>query len=267
MYHIVLSFLFVNAFLHKMGQNKTSTGKGDMIVKKFATVVLTYILSASCYAASEVGVPLLDADADVSNTVSLQRGARLFINYCVSCHSAEYMRYNRMAEDLDLDPALVKDSLMFASDKIGDTMTIAMRADDSEQWFGVKPPDLSVIARSKGVNYLYSFLNGFYLDSARPTGVNNIYYPNTAMPHVLWDLQGFAQKTVDGEISVPDESRGDMTVIEYQQATRDLVNFLDYIGEPAKLVRYKIGFWVISFLLVLFIITCLLKREYWRDVH
>ena len=149
-----------------------------MIVKKVATAIISYILSISCYAASEVGVPLLDADVDVSNTISLQRGARLFVNYCVSCHSAEYMRYNRMAEDLDLDLELVKDNLMFASDKIGDTMTIAMRSDDSEQWFGVKPPDLSVIARSKGVNYLYSFLNGFYLDSARPTGVNNIYYPN-----------------------------------------------------------------------------------------
>ena len=250
-----------------MGQDETGTGKGDMIVKKIATAIISYILSISCYAASELGVPLLDADVDVSNTVSLQRGARLFVNYCVSCHSAEYMRYNRMAEDLGLDPELVKDNLMFASDKIGDTMTIAMSPDDSEQWFGVKPPDLSVIARSKGVNYLYSFLNGFYLDSARPTGVNNIYYPNTAMPHVLWDLQGFATKTDDGGIFVPEESRGDMTVIEYQQATRDLVTFLDYLGEPAKLVRYKIGFWVISFLLVLFVITCLLRREYWRDVH
>ena len=238
-----------------------------MIVKKVATAIISYILSVSCYAASEVGVPLLDADVDVSNTISLQRGARLFVNYCVSCHSAEYMRYNRMAEDLGLDPELVKDNLMFASEKIGDTMTIAMRSDDSEQWFGVKPPDLSVIARSKGVNYLYSFLNGFYLDSSRPTGVNNLYYPNTAMPHVLWDLQGFATKTDGGDIFVPEESRGDMTAIEYQQATRDLVTFLDYLGEPAKLVRYKIGFWVISFLLVLFVITCLLRREYWRDVH
>jgi ubiquinol-cytochrome c reductase cytochrome c1 subunit len=237
-----------------------------MMVKKVAIAIFVYILSTSCYSASDLGVTLLDADVDVSNTVSLQRGARLFVNYCVSCHSAEFMRYNRMAKDLDLSLELVKDNLMFASDKVGDTMTIAMTPEDSEQWFGVRPPDLSVIARSKGVDYLYSFLNGFYLDDTRPTGVNNLYYPNTAMPHVLWDLQGFAEKNHD-ELTVPEASSGYMTVTEYQQATRDLVTFLDYLGEPAKLVRYKIGFWVISFLLVLFLITCLLKREYWRDVH
>lgn len=235
---------------------------------KAIITVFVFMLSAPYHAASGSGVTLLDSNVDVSNTVSLQRGARLFINYCVSCHSAEFMRYNRMAKDLNLSLELVKENLMFASDKVGDTMTIAMTPDDSEQWFGVRPPDLSVIARSKGVDYLYSFLNGFYLDDTRPTGVNNVYYPNTAMPHVLWELQGFPEKSGHGnELHVPTSSLGEMTVTEYQQATRDLVTFLDYLGEPAKLVRYKIGFWVISFLLVLFLITCLVKREYWRDIH
>jgi ubiquinol-cytochrome c reductase cytochrome c1 subunit len=157
-----------------------------------------------------------------------------------------------------------KKNLMFASDKIGDTMTIAMRPDDAEQWFGVRPPDLSVIARSKGVDYLYSFLNGFYVDPSRPTGVNNHYYPNTAMPHVLWELQGLQDKHGDADKTSSD---GEMTSVQYQQATRDLVAFLDYVGEPAKLVRYKIGFWVIAFLLVLFLVACMVKKEYWKDIH
>ena len=207
----------------------------------------------------------MQANVDIANTVSLQNGARLFINYCVSCHSAEYMRYNRMAEDLGLSIDMVEQNLMFASDKVGDTMTIAMKQDEAEQWFGVRPPDLSVIARAKGVNYLYSFLNGFYIDSSRPTGVNNVYYPNTAMPHVLWELQGLQDKSGDAHQLSPEG--GEMTSIQYQQATRDLVAFLDYVGEPAKLVRYKIGFWVIAFLLVLFLVACMVKKEYWKDIH
>jgi ubiquinol-cytochrome c reductase cytochrome c1 subunit len=213
---------------------------------------------------SEGGTKLMQANVDIANTVSLQNGAKLFINYCVSCHSAEYMRYNRMAKDLGLSDDMVKKNLMFASDKIGDTMTIAMRPDDAEQWFGVRPPDLSVIARSKGVDYLYSFLNGFYVDPSRPTGVNNYYYPNTAMPHVLWELQGLQDNHGD---AYQTSSDGEMTPVQYQQATRDLVAFLDYVGEPAKLVRYKIGFWVIAFLLVLFLVACMVKKEYWKDIH
>ncbi|MGY8843869.1 MAG: cytochrome c1 [Gammaproteobacteria bacterium] len=225
---------------------------------------LGLIFWAQLSMSSEGGTKLMQANVDIANTVSLQNGAKLFINYCVSCHSAEYMRYNRMAKDLGLSDDMVKKNLMFASDKIGDTMTIAMRPDDAEQWFGVRPPDLSVIARSKGVDYLYSFLNGFYVDPSRPTGVNNHYYPNTAMPHVLWELQGLQDKHGDADKTSSD---GEMTSVQYQQATRDLVAFLDYVGEPAKLVRYKIGFWVIAFLLVLFLVACMVKKEYWKDIH
>jgi ubiquinol-cytochrome c reductase cytochrome c1 subunit len=225
---------------------------------------LGLIFWAQLSMSSEGGTKLMQANVDIANTVSLQNGAKLFINYCVSCHSAEYMRYNRMAKDLGLSDDMVKKNLMFASDKIGDTMTIAMRPDDAEQWFGVRPPDLSVIARSKGVDYLYSFLNGFYVDPSRPTGVNNHYYPNTAMPHVLWELQGLQDNHGD---AYQTSSDGEMTPVQYQQATRDLVAFLDYVGEPAKLVRYKIGFWVIAFLLVLFLVACMVKKEYWKDIH
>ena len=232
------------------------------MVKILSYVLLVFWLQFSV--ASEGGSKLMQANVDIANTISLQNGARLFINYCVSCHSAEYMRYNRMAEDLGLSIDMVEQNLMFASDKVGDTMTIAMKQDEAEQWFGVRPPDLSVIARSKGVNYLYSFLNGFYIDSSRPTGVNNVYYPNTAMPHVLWELQGLQDKSGDAHQLSPE---GEMTSIQYQQATRDLVAFLDYVGEPAKLVRYKIGFWVIAFLLVLFLVACMVKKEYWKDIH
>jgi ubiquinol-cytochrome c reductase cytochrome c1 subunit len=225
---------------------------------------LGLIFWAQLSMSSEGGTKLMQANVDIANTVSLQNGAKLFINYCVSCHSAEYMRYNRMAKDLGLSDDMVKKNLMFASDKIGDTMTIAMRPDDAEQWFGVRPPDLSVIARSKGVDYLYSFLNGFYVDPSRPTGVNNHYYPNTAMPHVLWELQGLQDNHGD---AYQTSSDGEMTPVQYEQATRDLVAFLDYVGEPAKLVRYKIGFWVIAFLLVLFLVACMVKKEYWKDIH
>ncbi len=241
-------------------------------MKKHLFVVLLVVYASSGLAASGHGPELLDADVNLSNKTSLQRGARLFVNYCLSCHSARFMRYGRMADDLGIDPKIVEQSLMFASDKIGDTMTIAMRPADAEGWFGVAPPDLSVIARARGADWLYSFLNGFYLDPNRPTGVNNLYFSETAMPHVLGELQGYQVKQVaagEGHKSVhlSLEQSGRMSPSEYQQATRDLVAFLAYLGEPAKLVRYRIGFWVIAFLLVLFVAVYLQKREYWKDVH
>ncbi|MEQ8232038.1 MAG: cytochrome c1 [Gammaproteobacteria bacterium] len=226
-------------------------------------------------AAGGHGPALLDANVNLGNQTSLQRGARMFVNYCLSCHSAQYMRYNRVAADLGIDEDVVEDNLMFASDKIGNTMQIAMKPADAEQWFGVAPPDLSVIARSRGADWLYSFLNGFYLDDTRPTGVNNLYFPTTAMPHVLSELQGLQvlheEEGEDGHGSHGPEleltSPGKLSPGQYRQATRDLVAFLVYMGEPAKLVRYKIGFWVIAFLLVLLVATYMMKREFWKDVH
>jgi ubiquinol-cytochrome c reductase cytochrome c1 subunit len=225
-------------------------------------------------AAGGHGPALLDANVTLGSKTSLQRGARTFVNYCLSCHSAGYMRYNRLVEDLDLSVAAVQKNLMFTTDKIGNTMTVAMRPQDAEQWFGVAPPDLSVIARSRGADWLYSFLVGFYLDDSRPTGVNNLYFPDTAMPHVLWELQGLQRLAMtenealdhdepDLEIAVP----GQLDPSGYEQTVRELVSFMVYVGEPAKLVRYRVGFWTIAFLLVLLAATYMMKREYWKDVH
>lgn len=244
-------------------------------MSRFACGLILWMAAGVVVAAGSGGPQLLEANVNLSNKTSLQRGARLFVNYCLSCHSAEYMRYNRMAKDLELSEDAVKANMMFTTEKIGETMTVAMRSDDATRWLGAAPPDLSVMARARGADYVYSYLNGFYSDDARAIGVNNIYYPGTAMPHVLWELQGM-QKLVergDGDghnghgASLELASPGIMTAAEYQQATRDLVAFLVYVGEPAKLVRYRIGFWVIAFLLVLLLATYLMKREYWKDVH
>ncbi len=223
------------------------------------------------------GPKLLNANVDLGNTESLQRGARLFINYCVSCHSAQYMRYGRVAADLGIPEDVMKANLMFTTDKIGDTMNIAMKPADAEAWFGVTPPDLSVVARSRGADWLFSFLNGFYLDDSKPSGVNNLYFPSTAMPHVLWEMQGMNRAVFETEtqhgVEVPvfqrfdTERPGTMTDIEYKRATRDLVNFLVYVGEPAKMVRYALGVKVLAFLFVLWLVAYALKREYWKDVH
>ncbi len=227
-------------------------------------------------AANEDGPTLMESHASLRNKSNLQRGARTFVNYCLSCHSASFMRYSRMAKDLQLDEAMVKANLMFTTDKIGEPMTVAMRPVDAANWFGVPPPDLSVIARARGADWLYSYLMGFHLDEKRPTGVNNPYFPETAMPHVLWELQGL-QRKVDAEHGGEHGHAGPPTFelvqpgklspAEYETVVRDLVSFLVYVGEPAKLIRYKVGFWVLAFLSVLFLVTYLLKKEYWKDVH
>jgi ubiquinol-cytochrome c reductase cytochrome c1 subunit len=225
------------------------------------------------------GYPLDKAPIDLSNKASLQRGAKLFVNYCMGCHSAEYQRYNRLARDLSLTDEQVADNLIFTSDtKVGDTMEIAMPGEDAKQWFGAAPPDLSVIARSRGVDYLYTYLRTFYLDESRPWGVNNAVFPSVGMPHVLWELQGW-QKPVYGTVhdasgeekeivtGVQLVEPGAMTQPEFDAAMADLVNFLAYIGEPAQLERKRIGWWVLGFLVLAFAVFYPLKKEYWKDVH
>ena len=219
------------------------------------------------------------ANNDVSNLASLQRGARNFVNYCMGCHSAQYVRYNRLGQDLQIsDQQLIK-NLMFAAQKPQETMTIAMRQDDAKRWFGVAPPDLSLMARNRGPDYIYNFLRSFYLDPARPTGVNNLMLPNAAMPHVLWQLQGvqeavFAEESVAGggaSQKVFKEFRqvtpGKLSPEEYDHFVRDIVNFLAYVGEPMQLERQRIGMWVLAFLLVFGILAYLLKQEIWKDVE
>ncbi len=224
------------------------------------------------------GAQLEKADVDLGNQASLQRGARMFVNYCLSCHSASYMRYQRLSSDLGLSKEQVKKNLMFAADKIGSTMTVAIRPGDAAQWFGKAPPDLSVIARARGADWLYSYLTGFYLDPSRPMGVNNAVFKDVGMPHVLWNLEGLKKPVyethVDEEGNKVKEIKGyemvqpgSMTEVEYHRAVNDLVNYLVYMGEPAKLTRYQVGFWTLLFLALLFVVSYFLKKEYWKDVH
>lgn len=215
--------------------------------------------------AASGGVELDHVEIDITDQASLQRGAQTFVNYCLSCHSASFMRYNRMAKDLGLSDDQVKDNLMFASDKIGDTMTIAMRAEDAEKWFGVTPPDLSVIARARGTDWLYTYLRTFYLDESRPMGTNNVAFKDVGMPHVLWEQQGYLSKDEHGELSVAE--KGQMSQFEYDQMIHDLVNFLAYISEPSKLQRMELAKWVLLYLFIFFLVAYPLKKAFWKDVH
>ena len=215
------------------------------------------------------------ANIDAHDAISIQRGARVFVNYCLNCHSASAMRYNRLT-DLGLTEQQIKENLLFTADKVGDPMTVSASRKDQRQWFGVEPPDLSVIARSRGTDWLYTYLRTFYRDEKRPTGWNNLAFPNVGMPHVLWQLQGFQVLKTESEEHEAHkvehkklvlEHPGSLSTLEYDKLTRDLVNFLSYMGEPEKTKRSQIGIVVLFFLLLLLVPAWLLKREYWKDVH
>ena len=217
------------------------------------------------------------APIDPRDAVSIQRGAQVFVNYCLSCHGAESMRYNRL-EDLGLTQQQIKNNLMLAADKVGDTMTVAMRRSDAKAWFGVTPPDLSVIARARGADWLYAYLRSFYRDDARDSGWNNLVFPNVGMPHVLYELQGEqVQSTKSAPTSEVEaatageslvlETPGKLSVADYDRLSADLVNYLVYMGEPARETRIRIGYAVLIFLGVLFVPVYLLKREYWKSIH
>ncbi|HIF17656.1 MAG TPA: cytochrome c1 [Cycloclasticus sp.] len=242
------------------------------------TLILSILLLLSSHSYASSGHELESATIDLSNKASLQRGAKYFVNYCLSCHSAKQLRYSRMAQDLDIAPELVELNLMFTGEKIFDGMTISMRAKDAEKWFGVNPPDLSLIARSRGPDWLYTYLKSFYIDEERPFGVDNTLFPKVGMPHVLADLQGLQRavykdvETAGGgvkrvidhlEIAEP----GRMTEREYDKAMDDLVNFMTYMGEPAKMERQRLGWKVLVFILLMLGIFYLLKKEYWKDIH
>lgn len=224
------------------------------------------------------GQQLMHANNDLTNLASLQRGARNFVNYCLGCHSASYVRYNRLAGDLQLSDDQLLANLMFTGERIYDTMDIAMPADEAKAWFGRTPPDLSLVGRSRGADWLYTFLMTFYVDNSAATGSNNLVLRGASMPHVLWELQGL-QSAVFGtetdaegnELKVFERfepiSAGKMSDKEFEQFVRDLVNFLAYISEPVQLKRRAMGGWVLAFLFVFFVLALLLKKEYWSDVH
>jgi len=240
------------------------------------TLIAAILLAPALALASSAGLKLDHARTDVTDTPSLQRGAKVFVNYCLNCHSAGYMRYNRL-RDLGLTETQIKDNLMFAGDKVGETMHVAMRTKDAAQWFGAAPPDLTVIARSRGADWLYTYLRTFYRDPERPTGWNNLVFPSVGMPHVLYELQG--QQTLKMEQSTDAHGHkvethslelatpGTLTRNEYDRLVGDLVNYLVYMGEPSGNTRLQIGIYVMIFLVVFILVTWLLKRAYWKDVH
>ncbi len=245
-------------------------------MKKLITALLLALPVAVM--ASGAGPHMEKANIDMGNKESLRHGAKLFMNYCLSCHSAESQRYSRMGQDLGLTDEQVKKNLMLASDKIGSTMKVAMPAADAKRWFGNPPPDLSVMARARGVDYIYNYLTTFYIDPKRPFGVNNLMFPDVGMPHVLWELQGMQKAITETHTDAEGNETsvitgfeivqpGSMSKEEYDQAARDLTAFLVYVGEPIQLKRTQIGIWVLLFLAVLFVFAYALKKEYWKDVH
>lgn len=260
----------------------------------FAAILL---LAAAGVALAESGARLLPAPglSSFERDASLQRGARDFANYCLNCHGAQFMRYNRLT-DLGLSEGQIKENLMLATDKIGSTMTVAMSRTDAAAWFGAAPPDLSVEARVRGRDWLYSYLLAFYRDDKSATGWNNLVFPNVGMPHVLWNLSG-SQKLVETEFEDQEKAEaaaiaakslalvepaaggkfvvktlaagtpGTLSAVEYKALVGDLVNYLDYIAEPVKNERINIGIVVLIFLGVLFALVYSLKRDYWKEVH
>ena len=237
------------------------------------TLLLAALLAPVIAFAAEGGYPLDPSPHDPRDLVSVQAGARTFVNYCLGCHGAQYMRYSGLAA-LGLSEAQIRDNLMFTADKVGEPMRSSMSVKEGKQWFGVAPPDLSVIARSRGADWLYTYLRTFYRDSNAATGWNNAVFPNVGMPHALWMLQGEralqveAPKDGHGHVAYKwsEVSKGAQSASDYDATVRDLVNFLVYVGEPHAASRRAIGVIILFVLGALFVLAWLLKKEYWKDV-
>ena len=262
-------------------------------MKKLTTVLVALVASAMmssvAFAAGGHGAVLDVAHVKMDDKASLQNGAKLFVNYCLSCHSASYARYNRVAEDLDIPLALLKENLMFTTEKTGDLMKTTMPAEDSKRWFGVTPPDLTLVSRVRKPNWVYTYLRAFYRDESSPSGWNNSLFENVAMPHAMYELQGVQEFVGKVESSDAGDAHGDaaddhaekvvgdarfvlshpgkLNPEEFDKAMLDLTAFLVYLAEPAQLQRKKIGVLSIGFLILLLCLVLLLKKEFWRDVH
>ncbi len=239
-------------------------------------LILMLALALPVAAQANTGLQLDTAPINAGNQASLQRGAKVFVNYCLTCHSAASMRYNRL-KDIGLTDDQIKANLLFASEKVGDTMTSAMDKKEAKKWFGATPPDLSVIARSRGADWLYTYLRGFYRDDTRPTGWNNVAFDKVGMPHVLNELQGEQQlqllETIDAHGNKVESHKlvlakpGKLSPAEYDATVADLVNYLVFMGEPARAKRMSLGLLVLLFLGLMFIPAYYLKKEYWKDIH
>lgn len=252
--------------------------------KFFASMLAALALSGAAWGSE--GGPAWDRFPKdrVTDMAALQNGAKLFVNYCLNCHAAAYMRYNRL-RDIGLTDEQIKRNLVFAGEKVGELMTVAISARDAKEWFGAAPPDLSVIARSRagangsGADYLYTYMRSFYRDDSRPTGWNNLVFPNVGMPHVLWQLQG-DQRPVMVEQQDPHEpghtthifkgfeltKPGTMSKAEYDGAVADLVAYLQWMGEPAQNQRVRLGVWVLLFLAVFTVIAWRMNAAFWKDI-
>ncbi len=242
-------------------------------MKKFLMMLM--LLMPVVASAEEEGLKLDKAPVNVQDYASIQRGAKLFTNYCLTCHSANYMRYNRM-HDIGLTDDEIKNNLMFAAEKVGETMHVSMRPEEAAKWFGAAPPDLSVISRARGADWLYTYLRSFYLDPSRPTGWNNTVFKNVGMPFVLYGLQGEQELQVEKKMENGKEVEedklvlakpGTMTEPEYDRAVADLVNYLVWMGEPSQSERKHLGVYVMAFLAFFFVVAYFLKKEYWKDIH
>ncbi|MDC0482302.1 cytochrome c1 [Gammaproteobacteria bacterium] len=243
-----------------------------MIKKNIFILLLLVIVNSASYAASQKSelAEKYKAINNINNKASLQRGAKYFVNYCSGCHSLKYMRMSTLAEDLNIEEAVFSQNLLFSNRKIGETMTIPMSESDAIFWFNAIPPDLSLTARSKGPDYIYSKLNTYYEDDSSPTGFNNMALPNTSMPNILAGLQGGQKLELDDKnkpVGFIKISQGTHNDLEYKQLTNDITNFLVYVSEPAKLRRYSMGFWVLMFIFIFTIIAYYTKKEFWKDVH
>jgi ubiquinol-cytochrome c reductase cytochrome c1 subunit len=250
--------------------------------KLLATLMLALGLAAGAHAAGGEGIAWDKAPNKTNDLPALQNGAKLFVNYCLNCHSAAFMRYNRL-QDIGLTEQQIKDNLVFGSAKVGDTMKAAIDPQQAKEWFGANPPDLTLIARSRsgpggtGADYLYTYLRTYYRDAEKPTGWNNLAFPNVGMPHVLYELQGERQPEFATEKSHGQEvkvfkgwkqvSAGAMTPLQYDEAVADLVGFLQWMAEPTQNSRVRVGVWVLIFLGIFTAIAWRLNAAYWKDVR
>ena len=238
-----------------------------------AVLAFGLVFVGTVQAEEEGGLPA--AGTNVQDQASLQRGAQLFFNYCVGCHSLKYARYSHIGDDLGLSEAEVMDNFNFTGAKYGEAVVSHMSAESATKWFGKAPPDLSLEVRAKGADWVNAYLNSFYLDASRPVGWNNTVFPNASMPFPLWELQGLqtavlapAKAGEDAAVEKLELSQpGKLTPAQFQQATRDLTNFLQYVSEPAALQRHHYGIWVLLFLAAFTLLAYALKKEYWKDVH
>jgi len=236
-------------------------------IAKKGLLLLGMLASVAAFASSDIHLD--KAPVNLSDNASLQRGAKTFVNYCLTCHSAAYMRYNRL-QDIGMTEQQIK-GLILTDAKVGDLMKIALNSKEAKEWFGAAPPDLTVISRSRGADWLYTYLRGFYRDDSRPSGWNNVAFDKVGMPHVFFELQGEQVLKHEGKDDHTGklvlETPGKMKPAEYDAMVGDLVNYLVFMGEPVKTKRVTLGFFVLLFLGVLLVVSYKLKKEFWKDIH